>query len=135
MLVHELPVYVDTFQLVKAIYELGPKYPQAYRYTLGEPLCKAAIELFVPIQLANRAEDSKERIKYLERFFLSYETVKIRLKLSYELKCFSSKQYAILVELMENIGKQVNGWLKSSKVKSQVSARIISATAMVREQS
>jgi len=115
MLVHELQVYKDTYELVKMIHQMSGRFPKLHRYTLGERLCKDAGELFVPIQLANRATTAGERVKYLERFFLYFETVKIRLRLAYDLHCISIKEYALLVELTTKIGKQINGWRRSAK--------------------
>ena len=40
MLVSELPVYHDTYQLVLLIYRLAGTFPKLYRYTLGDTLCK-----------------------------------------------------------------------------------------------
>lgn len=110
MLVHELQVYKDTYELVKMIFQIAGKLPKLYKFTIGENLCKDAIALFVPIQLANRAEKPGERAKYLERFFLTFESVKVYLRLLYDLRAISITQYSMLTEITVVIGKQINGW-------------------------
>lgn len=63
--------------------------------------------------MANRTTDKSDRLKYLERFEMCFETVRIRLRLAYDLHCISLNQYAMCVELIAKIGKQITGWKKA----------------------
>ena|GEM_PF-2083199 len=62
-----------------------------------------------------RANTCKNREKYLEEFLDSFELLKLEVRLCSDLKLFSIKQHARIALSMDRIGKQITGWLNSTK--------------------
>lgn len=111
MLSAELPVYKKTFELVREIYQIARKFNKLYKYSLGQSMCTNSDKLFMYIQIANRYKDKRKN--WLEKFLLEFELIKTQIQLSFELHCINSTKYAQLIELCDNIGKQINGWKKA----------------------
>lgn len=94
MLTNELKVYKDTYQLSLLICQLVPKFPNAYKHSLGNGLCEEVVALFKPLQMANSIKGKEEKVKYLNEFMLIFENIKVRLRLVFDLKCISTAQYS-----------------------------------------
>ena len=107
MFVHELQVYKDVYTLTKLIYQTVEKFPNFYKYTLGQQLCNDASQLFASIQLMCREEYQKQQKKYFERFKLTFEIIKTNLRLVHDLKVISLDKFAEISELTVKITKQV----------------------------
>ena len=110
-LCYELPVYKDTYQLVLKIFEYTKDFSREYKYTLGQDMKEDCLKLMRSIYRANRSERKKE---HLEKFLEDFEILKLEIRLCVDMKLLSIKKQAQLVFLMEEIGKQIVGWRKSS---------------------
>lgn len=110
MIASQLPVYIDTYQLVNIITEYASKYPKMYKYSLGQKIINVSLELFEYIQLANMTDDQLLRRKYLQGFQIKHELLKVLIRLSFDKRVIDSKQLAFLATLNEKIGKQISGW-------------------------
>lgn len=111
MLTETLPIYRDTFDLAKIILDYVEKFPKVYKFTIGERLIDASLDLFEYLQLANKAVDDKaKRKRYLENFLIKYETLKVLVRLCNDKKILSIKQFSSLAEKLNSIGKQATAW-------------------------
>ena len=106
----ELPVYKDTYQLVLKIFHCTKNFSKEYKYTIGADLKKDAMQLLRTIYRANRATSKKE---ILEVFLDEFELIKLQIRLCVDLKVMPLRSQAALSDIVERIGKQVGGWLKS----------------------
>jgi len=118
MIASQLPVYIDTYQLVDIITEYASKFPKMYKYSLGQKIINVSLELFEYIQLANMATDSSMRSKHLQGFQVKHELLKVLIRLSFDKRIITSKQFAFLATMNDKIGKQISGW-KNSKSASR----------------
>ena len=109
-LYYELPVYHDTYTLLKMVFEATKSFPHEYKYSLGQDMKHDCMELVRYIYKANRAQVKTEHLEaYLEQF----EILKLELRLCYDLKVIGLRQHAEFAAMMEKIGKQVTGWKKA----------------------
>ena len=84
-------------------------FPREYKYSLGERIQNAAIEVIVLIYKANSSVDKSVQIgKIIENIQLIY----LFLRLSKDLKIISIDKYAELIEIFDGISKQAYGWQK-----------------------
>jgi len=114
MIASQLPIYIDTYQLVNTLIDYVSKFPKMYKYTLGQKITTVSLELFEYIQLANMTTDNTSRMKYLQGFQIKHELLKVMIRLSTDNRAITSKQSAHLAMLNDKIGKQISGW-KNSK--------------------
>lgn len=110
MIASELPVYVDTFQLVSTLIDYTTNFPKMHKYTIGQKLSNVSLELFEYIQLANMTTDIALRTKYLQGFQVKHELLKVLVRLCTEKRIISLKQSAHLAKMNNDIGKQITAW-------------------------
>ena len=53
-LYYDLPVYKDTYQLVKHVFEITKEFPKEYKYSLGQDMKRDALQLVRSIYRANK---------------------------------------------------------------------------------
>lgn len=107
---YDLPVYKDTYKLLRLIFEYTKEYPREYKYTLGQDMKRDGLSLVRSIYRANRSTNKKE---YLEEFLDDFEIIKLEVRLSYDMRILAIKHHAEISKLMDDIGKQINAWRRS----------------------
>jgi hypothetical protein len=107
-----LPLYQDIYRLLLVIFEHTRLFSREYKYTLGQDMKRDATKLVQGIYRANRATD---KLPYIEYLMDDFEIVKLQLRLCHDMKILSTVQYAGMVEQIETIGKQMQGWYHSFK--------------------
>ncbi|MFL7794367.1 MAG: diversity-generating retroelement protein Avd [Anaerolineae bacterium] len=109
----------ETLQAVQACHEfllwLIPqldKFPRMRRFTLGDRLERGLLEVLEPL-----VEAAYSRPKYaaLKRANLRLEVVRHLWRLAHELQVVSTRRYEYGARQMEELGRQVGGWLRSSR--------------------
>jgi hypothetical protein len=114
-LYYDLPLYRDTYQLILNIYEFTKDFPREYKYTLGQDMKRDGMMLVKSIYRANKYTDKET---HLNDFLDYFELIKLQVRLSVDMKLLSIKRQAVLIEQMDKIGKQVNGWRKIAQSQS-----------------
>jgi len=112
-LYYDLPVYKDTYQLVKQVFEITKEFPKEYKYSLGQDMKRDALQLVRSIYRANKAEKKKE---YLEQFLDDFELLKLEIRLCVDMRILSIRRQAEFSKLIESIGKQITGWRNATPV-------------------
>lgn len=107
-----LPIYKTTYDLLLKVAQVTASFPKAYKYSMGDKLRSEITEMVVYIFKANssRAERAKHASEVLERL----QVVELMLRLSKDLRLLTVKQFAEIVLLSDSLGRQAQGWVKSS---------------------
>ena len=107
-----LPIYKLTYDILLRTLVAIKDFPREYKFTLGEKIKDELIELVVMIYRANSAINKKQHIEsLLERI----QAIQLLLRLSHDMKVLSRRNYAALAQMTDGLGKQAQGWLKSSE--------------------
>ena len=105
-----LPIYRLTYECLARVMTVTGEFPREYKFTLGQKLKDEVIEMVVLIYRANSSADKRDSITaLLERA----EVVGLLVRLSHDLKLLSTKAYAAIVEMIQSIAKQAQGWKRS----------------------
>lgn len=110
----ELPVYRDTYKFIQRLFEVTTKFKREYKYTLGQDMKRDAMDL---VRYIYRANVSEQKAESLAKFLDAFQMVRLQVRLSFDMRLMSKVEFIELVEVMDCIGKQVNGWKNSSKLK------------------
>lgn len=112
MAIHtELPIYKVAYDLLDAITDLTKNMPRDFKASIGGKLRDECVEIVVLIFRANVAQEKTAHlVKLVERL----QVAELLLRLSRDKRLISTKQYAVSIKLTESIGKQANGWRKST---------------------
>jgi hypothetical protein len=103
------PIFQATYILTLAIYKATGNFKKEYKYTLGEQLKLLCHNLLDLIVLANITQ---EKALELEKLNIKLETLRIHLRLAFDLKAVSAGLLGELNRQIEEIGKQIGGWQK-----------------------
>jgi hypothetical protein len=91
-------------------------YEREYKYTLGENIKNVSHDILDLIIEVNSLEN-KDKAEGLKIVLVKTEKLKIYMRISCDLKIISPKQLGNLAEKIEEIERQINGWINySSKV-------------------
>lgn len=107
-----LPIYKQTYDALLRTMIATKDFPREYKYTLGQRIKDELIELVVMIYRANSAISKRQHIDLiLERI----QAIQLLMRLSYDMHILPRRHYAALSEMTDSLGRQAQGWLKSSE--------------------
>ena len=111
MVKNNLPKAVqDCHNLLIWLIPLLDNFPRSRRFTLGERLEAGLIEI---LELLVEAAYARSKRDVLKRANLRIAVVRHLWRIAYELKTIPGKRYAHGAKLLEDLGRQIGGWLKS----------------------
>lgn len=86
------------------------KFPRVRRFTLGERLETGLLEV---LDLLVEAAYTRSKDTPLRRANLKLEVVRHLWRLAHELKVTATRQYEHGARLIDDLGRQIGGWLRS----------------------
>lgn len=109
----ELQVYKKSLELVVYFENLVRNFDRYHKYAMGLEVRKSSQRV---LMLVAKANVKKFRIECLKEAIEILEELRIMVRICAEIKCFKSySQSKFPTELILNIIKQCEGWLKSSQ--------------------
>jgi hypothetical protein len=110
--VSPLPVYKDAYDLMLEIYQFSKQFHREYRFTLGERLKNEVLELLIRVYQAQTGNIREEHIVEARNHA---ETARLLLRITKDLRLIELKRFIRLNETIEDILRQLTGWLKSQR--------------------
>jgi hypothetical protein len=107
----ELTVITRTYDLILWSCHHTSKFPRNHRFVLGERMERNLYDL---LETLIRAKYTRERQPLLQQANLTLETLRFQMRLAKDLQCLAVKSYGFGAKAIDEIGKLVGGWLKSS---------------------
>jgi len=104
------------YELYLVFYKINEKIPKKDRYTLGIKIEKLIIDLLELFFLALN-EYGEEKNIILNKSDIKLKTIKLMIRLAYEIKTISQDEYILLEKKVLEIGKMLGGWIKSENTK------------------
>jgi len=108
----ELTVITKAYDLILWSCNHTGKFPRNHRFVLGERIERNLYDL---LELLIRAKYSRQRHPLLEQANLVLEILRFQMRLAKDLQCLKVDSYGFAAKAIDEIGKLVGGWLKSSK--------------------
>ena len=102
-------IFQSVYILTLNIYKTTGNFKREYKYTLGKKLKMVCHDLLDLIIIVNAAEN---KLQSLEKLNNKLESLRIHLRLAFDLKAVSRGQMGALNKQIEEIGKQIGGWQK-----------------------
>ena len=88
------------------------KFPRLRRFTLGERLEQGLLEV---LKALVEAAYSRDKRVALRRANIELQGVRHLWRLCHELQVISTKRYEHGARLLEDLGRQVGGWMRAQK--------------------
>jgi hypothetical protein len=109
---HDLPIHKKGRELLQLAFQVQQQMPRAFKRTLGEKITVHCTEMLDLMAMAN-ATRGAERAAYIRELLARQRTSTVLLRVCHDMRFISHKLWADSVQLLESIGKQGGGWLKS----------------------
>jgi hypothetical protein len=107
----ELPnVVEDSHQTLLWLIPTLDRLPRQRRFTLGERLESALLEV---LEALVQAAYRRDKVALLVQANSRLQVVRHLWRLCHELKGIDTRRYAHGARLLENLGRQIGGWLRS----------------------
>lgn len=107
----QLPLYKTVHELTQLVIVTTRNMPRDYKKTLGERVVEELIAVSV---LVLRANIARNKTPHLDELLERKEVANLLIRLSLDLRCISTGQYARLIALVDSVGKQAAAWRKHS---------------------
>ena len=106
----ELKIINDFYILLKWYGNLLSKFPRNHRYALGLRIENTLYDI-LELLIGQKAQPGSTQI--LNQASVKIDVLRFLVRLTFELKLISTTQHHAFIEQIDNIGKQLGGWLKS----------------------
>ncbi|MDD2647095.1 MAG: diversity-generating retroelement protein Avd [Patescibacteria group bacterium] len=110
-MLQSLPIFQKIYDLILWLHPVINKFPKSQRFVLGQQIENTILEVLKTIIQANA---ERNKTAYLKQASIDLDKLRILIRLSKDLKFVSLKQYSLTAEKINEIGKMLGGWLKSS---------------------
>lgn len=110
----DIPIFKKTYDLYKTFYGYRNAISKQDRYTIWQRSENVIIEILEGILMASQAYKS-DKIPILEKVSVKLNFLRVFLRLMKEVKGIDNKKYVSLEEPVDEIGRMLGGWIKSSR--------------------
>ncbi|MBN2197628.1 four helix bundle protein [Candidatus Wolfebacteria bacterium] len=105
-----LKVFQKSFDFLLWLKPTVQRFAKVHKYSLGIQLENESLQFLRQIARANLKKGDKSEL--INECFVSFETIKILIRLSREYKLLTVKQYQHAIGMLLEIGKLLGGWSK-----------------------
>lgn len=110
----DIPIFKKTYELYKDFHAFRNDVPKQDRHTIWQR-CESII-LEILENIINASQLSKaEKLPMLQKASLKLNFLRVFLRLCKETKVLNSVRYIRLEENVDEIGRMLGGWIKSTK--------------------
>lgn len=110
-----LPIFKKTYELYKSFYGLRGSVSKQDRYTIWQKCENLILEILEGILLASQAPKIN-KFSILEKVSLKVNILRIFFRLAKDVRAIDQKKYLLLEEVLDEIGRMLGGWIKSTKI-------------------
>jgi hypothetical protein len=107
----QLMIYKQAYDLTNDLMPLTKNMDRGYKFTLGERINNASIEMLICVYRINISNENRDR------YFISareqVELIRLLLRLMKDLRIVTVGRFTRLNEAVESISKQLTGWHRS----------------------
>jgi len=106
-----LPIFEKTYELILWLYPTVNKFPKSQRFILGQHIENTILEILEEVIETNQ---KRNKAPFLKKISVKLDKLRILIRLSKDLKFISIRQYGFAAKKINEIGKMLGGWIKSS---------------------
>jgi len=110
----DVPIFKKAYDLYRAFHEYRRLIPKQDRFTVFERCEQVILDLIENIMLAS-SQKQQEKITSLERASLKLNMLRVFVRLMKDVKALDGKKYIALENIIDEIGRMLGGWIRSTK--------------------
>lgn len=109
----DFPLFQKTYDTFKIFYGYEINFPKKDRYSLGQRCENSLLDFLELIALAGGLS-KQEKVPVLQKASIKLDLTKVLIRLCKDLKILDNKKYLELESSLQEIGKMLGGWIRSS---------------------
>ena len=109
----DLPIHRTGVQLLALAVQVQAQMPRSVKRSLGDKIAQHCVEMLDLMALAN-ATQRGERAAHIHQLMTRLRAITVLLRVSHDSRYVSTRLWGESVKLLDSIGKQGGGWLKSA---------------------
>ena len=113
----ELQVLTDFYDLSLYMIQRIEKFPRHHRYSLGTTMEQRLQTMQALLVRAKYLSAVEPKLELLATANVELEVLRFQVRLAHDLKALATHSHGHTVKLMEQVGVQVGGWLKSLRAR------------------
>jgi len=108
----ELVIYQKHYDLMLYAFPIINRFPRNQRFVLGQQIQNCMVDIARNIVRANKQRSKKSTLFQID---IQLEELRLLIRLAKDLHILAVKQYGIMAERMNEIGRLLGGWMKTSR--------------------
>lgn len=110
----DIPIFRKAYDLYKTFYSYRDSVTKQDRYTIWQRCDNIILDILENILLASQIYKA-DKLPVLEKASIKLNFLRVFFRLMKEVKTIDNKKYVALQELVDEIGRMLGGWIKSTK--------------------
>src|SRR3989344_5151887 len=110
----DIPIFSKAYELYKIFYSYRNTVSRQDRYTLWQRGETTILDILEGILLASQLSKA-EKLPTLQSVSLKVNFLRIFVRLTKDVKAIDNKKHLRLQEMIDEIGRMLGGWIKSTK--------------------
>lgn len=110
----DIPIFKKSYDLYKDFYTLRLSVPKQDRYTLWQKSESLLIEVLEGVLFASQ-QSKLDKLPTLEKTSVKLNFLRVCIRLMKDIKAIDAKKYVIIEANLDEIGRMLGGWIKSTK--------------------
>jgi len=110
----EAPIYKKIVDLYRALHLYGVSVPKQDRFTLWQKCENSAIDILELLLLAAQLP-KEQKLTEMEKLSHQLNILRVLLRVAKEVRTIDNKKYVALQMIIDEIGRMLGGWIKSTK--------------------
>ncbi len=110
----DIPIFKKAYDLFKLFHEYRKVVPKQDRFTIFERCEQLILDVIESILQAS-GEQKQAKGPTLERCSLKLNLLRVFVRLMKDVKAIDSKKYVALESVVDEIGRMLGGWIRSTK--------------------
>ena len=106
----ELPVYQVSYDLLKYYVTISRKMPRDVKYTIAQQLQDRLFDITLLTRRAQRAKEREQKLVHINKAIDIRLEAELQIRLLFDLKCISLKQYTLMSEQIISLEKHLENW-------------------------
>lgn len=110
----DMPIFIKAYDLYKKFYSFRTLVPKNDRYTIWQRCENLMLDMIEGLLYAGQLS-KLDKLATLEKTSMKLNLLRVFIRLMKDTKAIDNKKYVILETLIDEIGRQLGGWIKSTK--------------------
>lgn len=105
-------IFTDWYKSMNWLWDKAEKFPKNVRFSLASRIISVSLEI-TELIVEMIYVKNKEKRPLLRRLNVLLEKMRILVRISHDRRYLSTQQYQYISNQINEVGKQVGGWLRS----------------------